>query len=99
VAGQGWLAWKALLAAGLHVILPFPVRVQVLHFFADVLGRASADRAVVQPADRDAFRVVERELLRLAEAQDGTAAARRQIARTRLRIIPYHPIGGFCLGQ
>jgi hypothetical protein len=30
VAGQGWVAWKALLAAGFRLILPFASRSQVV---------------------------------------------------------------------
>jgi len=52
VAGQGWLAWNDLLAAGLRAILPLEARAQEVHFFAGALERVVADREVVRPADR-----------------------------------------------
>ena len=87
VGGQGWTASNALLAAGPIAILPLAVWAQMVHFFVEDPARATAERRSERAADRGALRCAERAVLRLLDAHVGTAASRRQSARTKFRII------------
>ena len=60
-------------------------RAQDVHFVAGDLYRVALDRAFVRPVDRGVLRGAERAEPRLAEAQVGAAASRRQSARSRFR--------------
>src|ERR1022692_2868121 len=86
VAGQGWPARNALLAAGLRAIRPLAVRAQLPHLFVEDSECPTAERRSDRAADRTALRGAERAVLRLVEAHVGTAASRRQRARTGFRI-------------
>ena len=87
VAGQGWLAWNDLLAAGLRAILPLAVRAQDVHFVDEVWVRVAVDRRSVRPADRGALLGADRELRRLVDAHVWAEASRRQSKKASLRII------------
>jgi hypothetical protein len=80
-------AWNALLAAGFGAIRPLAVRAQLPHFFVEDPVRPTAVRRSDRAADRGALRGAERAVLRLLDAHVGTAASRRQSARTKFRII------------
>jgi hypothetical protein len=99
VAGQGLLAWNALLAAGLRAIRPLAVRAQLQHLFVEDSECPTAERRSDRAADRGALRGAERGLLRLVEAHAGVAQTMRQSATTNCRIIMHCSIGVLRCGQ
>src|ERR1022692_1651382 len=60
VAGQGWPARNALLAAGLRAIRPLAVRAQLPHLFVEDSECPTAERRSDRAADRTALRGAER---------------------------------------